>query len=78
MYLDSFRGCLSKYNTGDTSNICNRFFFSDNPIFLSTFKWIGVIYLCYLAYDIYNTNPNNINTKEIKQKSFFLFLKMAL
>ena len=50
-------------------------FFSDNPIFLSTFKWIGVIYLCYLAYDIYNTNPNNINTKEIKQKSFFSFFK---
>ena len=50
-------------------------FFSDNPFFLSTFKWIGVIYLCYLAYDIYNTNPNNINTKEIKQKSFFSFFK---
>ena len=50
-------------------------FFSDNPIFLSTFKWIGVIYLSYLAYDIYNTNPNNINTKEIKQKSFFSFFK---
>ena len=50
-------------------------FFSDNPIFLSAFKWIGVIYLCYLAYDIYNTNPNNINTKEIKQKSFFSFFK---
>ena len=50
-------------------------FFADNPIFLSTFKWIGAIYLCYLAYDIYNTNPNNINTKEIKQKSFFSFFK---
>ena len=50
-------------------------FFSDNPIFLSAFKWIGVIYLCYLAYDIYNTNPNNINTKEVKQKSFFSFFK---
>ena len=50
-------------------------FFSDNPIFLSGFKWIGVIYLCYLAYDIYNTNPNNINTKEVKQKSFFSFFK---
>ena len=50
-------------------------FFSDNPIFLSTFKWIGVIYLCYLAYDVYNINPNNINTKEIKQKSFFSFFK---
>ena len=50
-------------------------FFSDNPIFLSAFKWIGVIYLCYLAYDIYNINPNNINTKEVKQKSFFSFFK---
>ena len=29
-------------------------FLSDNPIILNTFKWIGIIYLFYLAYDIYN------------------------
>ena len=25
-------------------------FFLDNPNFLNTFKWIGIIYLMYLAY----------------------------
>ena len=50
-------------------------FFSDNPVILNTFKWIGVFYLCYLAYDIYNTNPNEVNTKKIKQKSFLSFFK---
>ena len=29
---------------------------SDNPNFLNTFKWIGIIYLLYLAYDLYNSN----------------------
>ena len=29
-------------------------FFSDYPIILKLFKWVGVIYLCYLAFDIYN------------------------
>ena len=32
-------------------------FFSDNPSFLNTFKWIGIIYLMYLAYDIYKSVP---------------------
>ena len=50
-------------------------FFSDNPVILNTFKWIGVFYLCYLAYDIYNINPNEVNTKKIKQKSFLSFFK---
>ena len=50
-------------------------FFSDNPVILNTFKWIGVFYLCYLAFDIYNTNPNEVNTKKIKQKSFLSFFK---
>ena len=35
-------------------------FFSDNPNFLNTFKWIGIIYLLYLAYDIYNSRPKDI------------------
>tara|TARA_B100001250_G_scaffold256073_1_gene220455 strand:- start:119 stop:688 length:570 start_codon:yes stop_codon:yes gene_type:complete len=50
-------------------------FFSDNPIFLNTFKWIGIIYLTYLAYDIYSTRPKDINAKEISNKSFFSFYK---
>jgi len=50
-------------------------FFSDNPSFLNTFKWIGIIYLLYLAYDIYNSRPKDINSKNFIQKSFFSFFK---
>jgi len=50
-------------------------FFSDNPNFLNIFKWTGVIYLFYLAYDIYKSKPKNINSKNIYQKSFFSFFK---
>ena len=50
-------------------------FISDHPLFLSTFKWIGVIYISYLAYDIYNSKPKNINSNEILEKSFVSFFK---
>ena len=50
-------------------------FISDHPLFLSTFKWIGVIYITYLAYDIYNSKPKEINSNEILEKSFFSFFK---
>ena len=50
-------------------------FFSDHPLFLNTFKWIGVIYITYLAYDIYNSKTKNINSDEISQKSFLSFFK---
>ena len=50
-------------------------FISDHPIFLSTFKWIGVIYISYLAYDIYNSRPKQINSNEIYEKSFLSFFK---
>ena len=50
-------------------------FFSDNPNFLNFFKWIGVFYLFYLAYDVYQSTPKNINSKTFKQKSFFSFFK---
>ena len=50
-------------------------FFLENPSFLNTFKWIGIIYLLYLAYDIYNSRPKDINSKNIKQKSIFSFFK---
>ena len=50
-------------------------FFSDNPNFLNTFKWIGVIYLFYLAYDVYKSAPKDINSKIITSKSFFSFFK---
>ena len=44
-------------------------FFLDNPNFLNTFKWIGIIYLLYLAYDIYKTNPKEIKSKENTEKT---------
>ena len=50
-------------------------FFSDNPSFLSILKWIGVIYLLYLAYDVYKTAPKDINSNVISSKSFFSFFK---
>ena len=39
-------------------------FFSDNPTFLNIIKWIGVIYLLYLAYDVYKSSPKE-RTDEI-------------
>jgi homoserine/homoserine lactone efflux protein len=50
-------------------------FFVDNPNFLNTFKWIGIAYLLYLAYDIYNSRPKDINSKNISSKNFFSFFK---
>ena len=50
-------------------------FFSDNPNFLNTFKWIGIIYLTYLAYDVYNSKPKDLNSKNIPKKNFFSFFK---
>ena len=50
-------------------------FFADNPNFLNTFKWIGIAYLFYLAYDVYKTQPKDLTTKNIVTKSFFSFFK---
>ena len=50
-------------------------FFVDNPNFLNMFKWIGIAYLLYLAYDIYNSRPKNISPDNISSKSFFSFFK---
>ncbi len=50
-------------------------FFSDNPYFLNFFKWVGVLYLLYLAYDVYKSSPKDINSKIISSKSFFSFFK---
>tara|TARA_B100002052_G_scaffold280212_1_gene288142 strand:- start:123 stop:644 length:522 start_codon:yes stop_codon:yes gene_type:complete len=50
-------------------------FFSDNPLFLKTFKWIGIIYLCYLAYDIYKSRLENVNSKNFPTKSIYSFYK---
>ena len=50
-------------------------FFSENSEFLNIFKWIGVIYILYLAYDLYNSKPTDINTKNVLSKNFFSFFK---
>ena len=50
-------------------------FFSDNPNILNIIKWIGIIYLLYLAYDIYKTNPKEIKSKENTVKTIFSFFK---
>ena len=50
-------------------------FFSENPNFLNFFKWIGVAYILYLAFDIYNSRPKEINTNKDSSKRFFSFFK---
>ena len=50
-------------------------FFVDNPNFLNTFKWIGIAYLLYLAYDIYNSKPTKISSRNVSSKGFFSFFK---
>ena len=49
--------------------------FSNNPQILTILKWFGVIYLFYLAYDIYNSKISNINKKKNYSKSIFSFYK---
>jgi len=50
-------------------------FFLDNPNFLNIFKWIGIIYLIYLAYDVYKSKPKDINSHDYSEKSIFSFFK---
>ena len=49
-------------------------FFSENSMALNAFKWIGIVYLLYLAYDIYKSRPKSItNEGEIKKSNFSFF-----
>jgi len=50
-------------------------FFSNNPNFLNILKWIGIIYLIYLAYDLYKNKPKEINSHDYSEKSVFSFFK---
>ena len=50
-------------------------FFLNNPNFLNTFKWVGIIYLMYLAYDIYKSKPKDVNSNNYSEKSIFSFFK---
>ncbi len=50
-------------------------FISDHPLFLNIFKWVGIIYLIYLAFDIYKSRPKDIKSSQISEKNFFSFFK---
>ena len=50
-------------------------FFSENSNLLNAFKWIGVVYILYLAYDLYNSRPKDISSNNISSKSLFSFFK---
>jgi len=50
-------------------------FISDHPLFLNIFKWVGIIYLIYLAFDIYKSRPKDIKSSHISEKNFFSFFK---
>ena len=50
-------------------------FISDNLRLLNTIKWIGIIYILYLAYDIYKSRPKSINSDKKSEKTFLSFYK---
>ena len=50
-------------------------FFVDNPNFLNIFKWVGVTYILYLAYDLYKSRPKDINSDNVLSKSLFSFYR---
>ena len=50
-------------------------FFLDHPKFLNIFKWAGIIYLLYLAYDIYKSRPKDISKNNNISKSNLSFFK---
>ena len=50
-------------------------FFSENSMILNAFKWIGIIYLLYLAYDIYKSRPKNISNEGNIEKSNLSFFR---
>ena len=49
--------------------------FSEHSVILNSLKWIGIAYIIYLAYDIYNSRLKDINSSEISKKSFFSFYR---
>ena len=50
-------------------------FFLDNPNFLNIFKWVGVFYILYLAYDLYKSKPKDVSSDNVSSKSLFSFFK---
>ena len=50
-------------------------FFSENSMMLNAFKWIGIVYLLYLAFDIYKTRPTSISNEGEIEKSKLSFFR---
>ncbi len=50
-------------------------FFAESSTMLNIFKWVGILYLLYLAYDIYKSRPKDINDKSEITKSNLSFYK---
>ena len=40
----------------------------DNPNILTTLKWIGIIYILYLAYNLYKSEAKKINALDVIQQ----------
>ena len=51
------------------------FFIKDNLIILKTLKWISVVYLLYLSYDLYKSKAKEINNQKSKTKNILSFFK---
>ena len=50
-------------------------FFSENSMALNAFKWIGIAYLLFLAYDIYKSRPKSISSEGVIEKSNLSFFR---
>ena len=50
-------------------------FFAESSTILNIFKWVGIIYLLYLAYDIYKSRPKDITDNTEIKKSNLSFYK---
>ena len=47
----------------------------DNPSILTTLKWIGIIYILYLAYNLYKSEAKKINALDANKKNIVSFFK---
>jgi len=47
----------------------------NNPFMLLVLKWVGFIYLLYLAYDLYQSKLKEINATNQKEKNILSFFK---
>ena len=50
-------------------------FLSDNPDILQALKWVGILYIIYLAYDTYTSRIKMINSRNKNLKSVFSFYR---